>query len=161
MTWRDAGIEGPVKGHIDEALAKQDLIFRDTFLERFEARIESAGDGVAVALVDVGPNVVHPGGFVHGGAIASLGDSAAAWATFSLLNEDETYTTIEFKCNFLRGKTSGRLRAEATTVHRGRKTVVLDVRVTDETSRLVAMMSVTKQVLPLGEGRPDQAPVSR
>jgi 1,4-dihydroxy-2-naphthoyl-CoA hydrolase len=157
MTWRDAGIEGPVQGHIDEALSKQDLIFRDTFVQRFEARVERARDGSAVAVVDVGPNVLHPGGFVHGGAIASLGDTAAAWATFSLMNDDETYTTIEFKCNFLRGTTQGRLRAEATTVHRGRKTVVVDVRVTDDASRLVAMMSVTQQMLPLSEGRPDQA----
>lgn len=159
MTWRDAGLEGPVKGHIAEALAKQDLIFRDTFIDRFEGRVEYAGDGKAAAVVDVGPNVVHPGGFAHGGAIASLGDTAAAWATFSLLDEDETYTTIEFKCNFLRGTRAGRLRAEAVVAHRGRKTVVLDVRVTDanDATKLVAIMTVTQQVLPLAEGRPDQA----
>ena len=67
---------------------------------------------------------------------ARFGDTTAAWATFSALGEGEAFTTIEFKANFIAGVTQGRLRAEAWTVHQGRRTMVLEVRITtdDETT---------------------------
>jgi 1,4-dihydroxy-2-naphthoyl-CoA hydrolase len=159
MTWRDAEIEGPVIGHVADAVARQDVIFRDTFLERLGVRILEAGPGHAVATLEIGPNARHPGGYAHGGAIASLGDTAAAWATFPALERGETHTTIEFKANFIRAMTQGSMRAEATMMHRGRKTIVLQVRITDaaDPERLVALMTVTQAVLPLEEGRPEQA----
>ena len=156
MTWRDAGLEGPVEGFVDAAVANQKEIFRNTFVELVGVHIESAGPGHAVATVEVGPHFLHPGGYAHGGAIASLGDSVAAWATFPALGEGETHTTIEFKANFFRSVQSGRLRAEANAMHKGRKTMVLDVRITDDRNRLVAAMVVTQAIVPLAEGRPEQ-----
>lgn len=149
MTRRDAGMEGPDYGSIEDALAAQQTIFRDTFVESLGVRMEDARSGYASAVADVGPRFKHPGGLAHGGAIAGLGDTAAAWATMASLAEGETHTTIEFKANFLRGVSEGRLRAEAKVVHRGRKTVVCDVRITtaDDSARLVALMTVTQAVI--------------
>ena len=39
---------------------------------------------------------------VHGGAIASLADSAAAWATIGSAGVETTPVTVEMKINFLR-----------------------------------------------------------
>lgn len=158
MTWSDAGMEGPIGANLDEALQRQEAIFRNTFVESLGVTIEDLADGFAVAAADVGPRFKHPGGFAHGGAIAGLGDTAAAWATMSVIGEGETHSTIEFKANFLRSVSEGKLRAEARVVHRGRKTIVCDVRITtaDEEARLIALMTVTEAVLPLAEGRPDQ-----
>lgn len=156
MTWRDAGIEGPIEGFVDVAVARQQEIFRNTFVESLGVKIEEAGPGHAVATVEVGPHFLHPGGYAHGGALASLGDTAAAWATFPALGKGEVHTTIEFKANFLRSVSSGMLRAEANAMHSGRRTMVLDVRITDERNRLVAAMVVTQAIVPLAEGRPEQ-----
>jgi uncharacterized protein (TIGR00369 family) len=156
MTWRDAGIEGPVEGFVEAAMKQQKEIFRDTFVEAVGVHIEEASAGHAVATAEVGPHFLHPGGFAHGGAIAALGDSCAAWATFPALDEHETHTTIEFKANFLRSVQSGTLRAEASAIHKGRRTMVLDVRITDDRNRLVAAMIVTQAIVPLNEGRPEQ-----
>lgn len=149
MTWEDAGIEGPVRGHIPEALAKQELIFRDTFPGWLGVRILDAGPGRAVGLLEVGERVRHPGGYAHGGALAGFGDSVAAWATFPALGPDEVFTTLEFKTNFLAGVAEGTLRCEATAVHQGRRTMVLSLRITtDEPSpTLVAIMTVTQAIL--------------
>lgn len=158
MTWRDARIEGPIAGRAEEAIAKQAAIFRNTFVESLDLRIEHARPGYAVATATVGPHFLHPGEYGHGGAIAGLGDTAAAWATFPGLTADQTHTTIEFKCNFFRAVVEGmRLRAEASALHSGRKTIVLEVKITDERERLIAAMTVTQAIVPLEEGRPAQA----
>ncbi len=80
---------------------------------------------------------------VHGGAIGSLADSAAAWATIGSTGLRAAPVTVEMKINFLAPVESGRLIAEARIVHKGSKTTLSDVEVRDEKGRLVAKSLVT------------------
>lgn len=154
MAREDAGFEGPHAGNTAEAIAHQDVVFKDTFPGMLGVKILTATRDGATATMDVGPNTKHPGGYAHGGAIAGFGDTIAAWATFPGLQEGQAFTTIEFKTNFITGVASGTLLGEASVVHRGRRTIVLDVKITCD-DRLVAMMIVTQAVLgePKNAGR--------
>ncbi|MGH2829894.1 MAG: PaaI family thioesterase [Actinomycetota bacterium] len=160
MTGRDAGIEGPVAGRIDEAVRNQELIFKDTFPGLLGVRILHANPEGASGEMEVAPGVRHPGGYAHGGAIAGFGDTIAAWATMATLEPGEWFTTIEFKCNFVAGVPAGALSGTGTVVHRGRRTVVVEIRIT-QGERLVAVMIVTQAVLrsegggPAVEGPPE------
>jgi uncharacterized protein (TIGR00369 family) len=150
MTREDfGGLEGPLAARVDEAIEHQSTIFKDSFPGNLGVHVIEAGAGRAVGLLDVGPKVRHPGGFAHGGAIAGFGDTVAAWATFPALKSGEIFTTIEFKTNFISAVTDGRLRAEAQAIHRGDRTMVVEVRITtdDDEKRLVAMMIVTQAIL--------------
>jgi len=150
MTREDTGgLEGPIQQRIDEAVASQDVIFRNTFPGMLGVHIVEASPGSATGVLDIGPAVLHPGGYAHGGAIAGFGDTVAAWATFPSLRPGEVFTTIEFKTNFLSGVREGRLRGEAATIHRGARTQVIEVRIaTDDGARKpVAMMIVTQAIL--------------
>ena len=80
---------------------------------------------------------------VHGGAIASLADSAAAWATIGSAGLKAVPVTVEMKINFLAPVESGLLTAEARIVHKGLKISVSDVEVKDDKGRLVAKSLVT------------------
>jgi uncharacterized protein (TIGR00369 family) len=80
---------------------------------------------------------------VHGGAIASLADSAAAWATVGSAGVETTPVTVEMKINFLAPVESGLLVAEARTVHRGKTISLSDVEVKDNKGRIVAKSLVT------------------
>jgi 1,4-dihydroxy-2-naphthoyl-CoA hydrolase len=148
VTEQTAGIE-PRAARVAEAIANQDAFFANSFPGLLGVRIVEAGPGHCVATLEVGSSVKHPGGYAHGGALAGFGDTAAAWATFPTLEEGEFFTTIEFKANFITGVNGGNLRAEATSVHRGRRTMVLEVHVTtdDDERRPVAMMIVTQAIL--------------
>jgi len=53
--------------------------------------------------------LTHPYGIVHGGAIASLADSAVAMALISLVEPKDRITTIEFKINFFVPVSKGEL----------------------------------------------------
>ncbi len=80
---------------------------------------------------------------VHGGAIASLADSAAAWATIGSAGLKALPVTVEMKINFLAPVESGFLIAEARIVHRGKTISLSDVEVKDHEGRLVAKSLVT------------------
>jgi acyl-CoA thioesterase len=80
---------------------------------------------------------------VHGGAISSLADSAAAWATVGSAGLKSVPITVEMKINYLAPVESGRLIAEAHIVHKGKKISVGDVEVKDDKGRLVAKSLIT------------------
>jgi len=149
VTRDEAGLEGPVQARVDEALARQDEIFHDSFPGTIGVRITRAEPGYATGVIEVDGRVRHPGGYAHGGALAGFGDSVAAWATFPALADDEIFTTIEFKANFLSAVTGGRLLCEARQVHKGGRTMVLEVRITtdDDERKLVCAMLVTQAIL--------------
>lgn len=157
MTRDEAGLEGPVQSRIDEAVAKQEQIFANSFPGAIGVRILEAKPGYATGTIDVDGRVLHPGGYAHGGALAGFGDSIAAWATFPALADDEIFTTIEFKANFITGVTGGRLFGEASAVHKGGRTMVVEVKITtdDDERRLVCVMLVTQAILKAkGDGKP-------
>ena len=99
---------------------------------------------------------LHPGGFVHGGVWTALGDTVAAWATFRSIPPRHDFTTIELKLNvFAAGLLGDEIVAEARPLHRGRSTVVIEVRierVREDAAKLAANLIVTQFVLPPQEG---------
>lgn len=77
-------------------------------------------------------------GVVHGGATASLIDTASAFAILTLLQPGETTTTIDLTIHYLRPLSTGRAAARATVRRAGRRVLTVSVDVTDEAQILVA-----------------------
>src|SRR2546421_12138061 len=70
-------------------------------------------------------------GVVHGGAVASLIDTASAFAVLTQIEIDERVTTTDLTIHYLRPLTSGRMTATARIVRSGRRLFVLSVEVTN------------------------------
>ncbi|HUU44558.1 MAG TPA: PaaI family thioesterase [Acidobacteriota bacterium] len=68
-------------------------------------------------------------GITHGGALASLADTAATLAAMTILPGGLDVVTVEFKVNFVRALTRGRATAVGTVVHMGGRTTIAEVRV--------------------------------
>jgi uncharacterized protein (TIGR00369 family) len=77
-------------------------------------------------------------GVAHGGVVASLIDTAAAFAVVTRLESGERVTTTDLTIHYLRPITSGRLTATARIVRGGRRLFVLSVEVTNNHQVLVA-----------------------
>lgn len=77
-------------------------------------------------------------GVVHGGATASLIDTASAFAILTILEPEETTTTIDLTIHYLRPLTGGRATASATVRRAGRRVITVSIDVMDETQTLVA-----------------------
>jgi uncharacterized protein (TIGR00369 family) len=85
---------------------------------------------------------------LHGGAIMAFADTLGGVGTFLNLPDGAGTTTIESKTNFIAAAPVGtRLRAEATPLHRGRRTMVWQTRITTPEGRLVALVTQTQLVL--------------
>jgi 1,4-dihydroxy-2-naphthoyl-CoA hydrolase len=94
---------------------------------------------------------------LHGGAIMAFADTLGACATALNLPEGAGTTTIESKTNFLAPAPVGtKIIGECTAVHRGRRTMVWQTRITAETGRLIALVTQTQMVLepPRATGEP-------
>jgi len=97
-----------------------------------------------VAIMPVTPQLFQPFGLMHGGASVVLAESAASLGTW--LNCDparERAVGIEINANHLRAQRDGQLTAEAVPLHRGRTTMVWDIRIRDEQKRLVCVARCT------------------
>jgi len=94
---------------------------------------------------------------LHGGALMAFADTLGACATALSLPEGAGTTTIESKTNFLAPAPVGsKVIGACTAVHRGRRTMVWQTRVTSETGRLIALVTQTQMVLepPRATGEP-------
>jgi 1,4-dihydroxy-2-naphthoyl-CoA hydrolase len=84
---------------------------------------------------------------LHGGAIMAFADTLGALGTLANLNEGEATATIESKTNFIGAAPVGtRIVGEATPLHRGRRTMVWQTRVTTSDGKLVAVVTQTQLV---------------
>jgi 1,4-dihydroxy-2-naphthoyl-CoA hydrolase len=89
----------------------------------------------------------HPA-VAHGGAIMAFADTLGALATLANLPEGAGTTTLESKTNFLAAAPLGaRLIGETTALHRGRRTMVWQTRITTREGKLVAAVTQTQLVL--------------
>src|SRR4029079_19422703 len=77
-------------------------------------------------------------GVLHGGYLMSLADAAAATLAFLNLPPGASTATIEAQQNFLAGVRSRFVRARAEAVHVGRRTIVVQVDVSDDAGKLVS-----------------------
>jgi 1,4-dihydroxy-2-naphthoyl-CoA hydrolase len=85
---------------------------------------------------------------LHGGAIMAFADTLGAIGTSLNLPEGAGTTTIESKTNFVAPAPVGtRVIGEATPVHRGRRTMLWQTRISTPEGRLVALVMQTQLVL--------------
>ena len=106
-----------------------------------------AGKDRLVAEITIRDDLRTVGGALHGGAIMAFADTVGATATFINLPSGASTTTIESKTNFFAAGRAGVVRAESTPLHKGRRTMVWQTRITDESGRLLAQVIQTQMVL--------------
>jgi 1,4-dihydroxy-2-naphthoyl-CoA hydrolase len=88
------------------------------------------------------------GGALHGGVLVSLADATAAVCAFLNLPEGaQGTTTIESKTNFLRPIRAGHAVATARPLQAGRRVIVVETEIHDDTGRLSAKVTQTQAVL--------------
>jgi 1,4-dihydroxy-2-naphthoyl-CoA hydrolase len=128
-------------------MAKLQAAHAGTFAETLGIRfVEATKDRVLAELMHRA-SLTTVGGALHGGTLMAFADTVGAAATFLNLPPGATTTTLESKTNFFAAGRGGTVRAEATPLHRGRRTMVWQTRVTDEGGRLLSLTIQTQMVL--------------
>jgi uncharacterized protein (TIGR00369 family) len=111
-------------------------------------RVLSCEPGRAVFELDTDlERHANPMGTLHGGILCDLADAAMGFAYASTLEQNETFTTLELKINFLRPVWQTRLTATGNVVQRGRMVGLVECDIVDADDRLVARASSTCMTL--------------
>ena len=121
--------------------------FRGTLAELLGVRFVEASPDCLVAELPYREELTTVGGSLHGGTLMAFADTVGAAATMLNLPPGASTTTVESKTNFFAAGRAGTVRAEAIPLHRGRRTMVWQTRVTDDVGRLLSLTIQTQLVL--------------
>lgn len=118
-------------------------------------RMTEAREGFVAMELEIEERHTSPPGSAHGGVIVDVADAAMGCAYGTLLDDSETWTTVELKVNYLRPAFPGtRIRAEGRVVNAGRTLSLTECDVTNEEGKLVARLSSTLMRLDAAPVRP-------
>lgn len=116
------------------------------FMNHCGINIVSVEGGQAVLTMVLTDELKNSGSMIHGGAIATLADSAAGAASWSVVSEDKMAVTTDFNLSCLKSLFEGMMTAEATMVHVGKRFMRAEVSITADED-LLARAGVSFMVI--------------
>jgi uncharacterized protein (TIGR00369 family) len=110
----------------------------------------SAESGRVAFALTPGEHLYNPLGVVHGGALATLLDTALGCAVLSVLPKGRSYTTVELHINFVAPVTisTGRVVCDAVVLHAGSRVATAEAKLRDANGKLYAHATTTCFIYP-------------
>ncbi|RNF38671.1 hotdog fold thioesterase [Planococcus salinus] len=89
-----------------------------------------------------------PFGQLHGGASVVLAETVASVGTWNMIDQEkELAVGLEINANHIRGKQDGMVTAVGIPLHKGRTTMVWDIKIIDEEERLICVSRCTVAIV--------------
>jgi uncharacterized protein (TIGR00369 family) len=143
-----AAMEARLRG----SFAKQGL------MQLFGASITRIAPGQVEISLAPKPELSQQHGFVHGGALTAIADSAAGYAALSLMPANRGVLTTEMKINFLAPAAGDHIVARGKVLKAGRTLSLVQteiVAVTTNQERLIAFLTATFMTIENRDGIED------
>jgi uncharacterized protein (TIGR00369 family) len=145
---RDPGFEAKVR----------DSFARQGIMAHLGARLEKVEPGLVEISLPYRPELSQQHGYFHAGVVATIADSCAGYAAFSLMPADSSVLSIEFKVNLIAPAHGRLLVARGHVVRSGRTITVcqMEAEVEKDGVRTVCMVGqATLMRLAATSDRPD------
>lgn len=120
-----------------------------TIIEALQIKTVLLTPEKVICTMPVNERTRQPFGFLHGGASLVLAETVAsigAWA--SIDQENEVAMGMEINANHVRSVREGIVTAVGVPLHKGRKSAVWDIKITDEQDRLLCVSRCTVAISP-------------
>lgn len=98
---------------------------RQGFMQKLGVEFRSLGHGACELALVVDESMSQQHGFAHAGVTTTIADNAAGYAAYSIMPENSTVLTTEFKVNLLAPAKGPELIARAEVIKPGRTLVVV------------------------------------
>jgi len=108
------------------------------FAKLLGIEVESIEPGHAVLSMKMRDDLMRNGRIAHGGAVATLIDSAMAFAIMPMLAENEQSVTVDLTIHYLRPVSEGLARASARVVRAGKRVITVSAELFDGNEKLAA-----------------------
>jgi uncharacterized protein (TIGR00369 family) len=128
--------------------AISNVVNRSPYFSLLSMKIKELEWGTSVLEVELEEKHLHPFGYVHGGAIASVMDAAAYWAVFPQVKDEMGLTTVEIKVNFLAPVKEGKLVAKGRCIKIGKTLALGDATIYDGNGNLLGHGTATMMIVP-------------
>lgn len=129
---------------LDRILYDQPPLSRSLGIE-----VLSGSKDQVVARMMVLPEMTNRNGVMHGGAIMAFADNLGGTLASLHTGPDQITTTSESRTYFLRAVPAGEFATgTATVMHGGRRTMVIESRITRADGKLAAIVTQTQMMIP-------------
>ncbi len=136
-------------------LARINAWSRGTMMETLDIRFTDIGDDWLRGTMPVDHRTQQPFGLLHGGASVVLAETLGSSAALLTLDtEKEVAVGLDINANHIRGVRGGIVTGTAKAVHLGRTTQVWEIRIEEDTGKLVCVSRLTMAVIPSPGGAP-------
>ena len=123
-------------------------ITRNTILEHIDIKIEEIGQDYIKGSMPVDHRTHQPYGLLHGGASVTLAESLGSLGASFVIDLNEFYPVgIEINANHIRSVRNGRVYGIAKPIHIGRSTHVWEIKIHDESDKLVCVSRLTLSII--------------
>ncbi len=120
---------------------------RQKAMDLIGGRLARMEPGLAEVALPFREDLTQQKGFVHGGIVGMIADSACGYAAYSLMPASSSLVTVEYKINILRPAV-GSLLARGRVIRAGRSLTVTVADVYGDNGAHVAVMQQTLMMLP-------------
>lgn len=123
----------------ESMLKKAQAVFREApYIKLLGMRLVELRKSEAVLSLKMRDELRQPQGVLHGGATASLIDTATAFAVITVLAEGEKATTVDLTVHYLRPVVTGEITCTARVVRAGRRLLTVSAEVFNDEGKLIA-----------------------
>jgi len=127
-----------------ELLEKINKMSSNTLMETLNILFTEIGDNYVICKMPVNSSVHQPAGILHGGATAALVETVGSFASRYFIKDKElAIRGVEITTNHVRSISEGFVYAKASNIHMGRTMQIWEVRVTDQSEKLISIGKLT------------------
>ncbi|SFW74178.1 hotdog fold thioesterase [Luteibacter sp. UNCMF366Tsu5.1] len=128
---------------------------RGTMMETLGIHFIGIGDDWLRGTMPVDHRTQQPFGLLHGGASVVLAETLGSTASLLTLDVDKQVAVgLDINANHVRGVRGGVVTGTAKALHLGRTTQVWEIRIEEETGKLVCLSRLTMAVIASPGGAP-------
>jgi uncharacterized protein (TIGR00369 family) len=121
---------------------------KDSLIHALGIELTTFEKGLVIATMPVDERTRQPFGLLHGGASVALAETVASAGSLKYIDqESEIVVGLEINANHIRGKKDGVVTATGTVLHKGKTTMVWDIKITDEEDHLICVSRCTMAII--------------
>ena len=115
-----------------------DLINQGPYFRLLSMQVKDLDLGSSLVEMNVGKAHLNPFGGIHGGAYASVIDTAAYWSVYCELDEDAGLISLDLKVDFLAPTNVGKMSVKGKCIKMGKTVCLAEATAFDQQEKCLA-----------------------
>jgi len=122
---------------------------KDTMASHLDMQWVEVGDNYLKLSMPVNEKTKQPYGILHGGASCALAETIGSIASALVIDREKFICVgLEINANHVRSAKEGKVTAHCLPLHLGKSTHVWDIKIYDDTEKLICVSRLTVAILP-------------